>query len=68
MLILQTTANEHAKKLYDKLMANYSKMIRPVSNSSSSLTIRLGLKLAQLIGVVSCTPHYHQSCLTLRLF
>ena len=45
-------SNEDAKRLYKNLMSNYNKLIRPVSNSSESLTVKLGLKLSQLIGVV----------------
>ena len=47
--------NNDAKRLYDDLMMNggYNKLIRPVSNSSEVLTVKLGLKLAQLIDVVS---------------
>lgn len=48
-----TRSNDHAKRLYNNLMSNYQRMIRPVKNSSDILTIKLGLKLSQLIGIVS---------------
>ena len=47
--------NNDAKRLYDDLLRNggYNRLIRPVSNSSEVLKVKLGLKLAQLIDVVS---------------
>ena len=45
-------ANPHAKKLYDDLLSNYNRLIRPVSNNTEKLTVKLGLKLSQLIDVV----------------
>ena len=50
---MSTTANPHAKRLYDDLLANYNRLIRPVSNNTDKLTVKLGLKLSQLIDVVS---------------
>lgn len=46
-------ANPHAKRLYDDLLANYNRLIRPVSNVTDTLLVKLGLKLSQLIDVVS---------------
>ncbi|KAJ6217019.1 hypothetical protein RDWZM_008176 [Blomia tropicalis] len=40
-----------AKRLYDDLMSGYNKLILPVSNNSDRLTVKLGLKLTQLIDV-----------------
>ena len=44
-----------AKRLYDdKLKKNdYSKLIRPVGNTTDSLTVRVGLRLTSIIDVVS---------------
>ena len=47
--------NPHAKRLYDDLLNNYNRLIRPVSNNTEKLTVKLGLKLSQLIDVVSQT-------------
>ena len=47
-----TAGNEDAKRLHNHLMDNYNRLVRPVSNSSERLTVKLGLKLSQLIGVV----------------
>ncbi|KAG8188793.1 hypothetical protein JTE90_009186 [Oedothorax gibbosus] len=44
-------ANPDAKRLYDDLMSSYNRLIRPVSNNSDTLTVKMGLKLSQLIDV-----------------
>lgn len=44
-------ANPDAKRLYDDLLSNYNRLIRPVVNNSETLTVYLGLKLSQLIEV-----------------
>lgn len=46
-------ANEDAKRLYDDLLSNYNRWIRPVGNNSDRLTVKMGLRLSQLIDVVS---------------
>ena len=46
-------ANPDAKRLYDDLLSDYNKLIRPVGNNSDKLRVKLGLKLSQLIDVVS---------------
>lgn len=48
-------ANPEAKRLYDDLLSNYNRLIRPVGNNSDKLTVKMGLRLAQLIDVVSHT-------------
>ena len=44
--------NPDAKRLYDDLLSNYNKLVRPVVNNSEAVTVRLKLKLSQLIDVV----------------
>lgn len=44
-------ANPDAKRLYDDLLSNYNRLIRPVVNNSETLTVWLGLKLSQLMEV-----------------
>ncbi|XP_063223428.1 acetylcholine receptor subunit alpha-like 1 [Bacillus rossius redtenbacheri] len=44
-------ANPDAKRLYEDLLSNYNRLIRPVGNNSDRLTVKMGLKLAQLIDV-----------------
>ncbi|CAB4067771.1 CHRNN [Lepeophtheirus salmonis] len=43
--------NPDAKRLYDDLLSNYNKLVRPVVNVSEAVTVRLKLKLSQLIDV-----------------
>ena len=45
--------NPDAKRLYDDLLSNYNKLVRPVQNVTDAVTVRLKLKLSQLIDVVS---------------
>lgn len=44
--------NPDAKRLYDDLLSNYNKLVRPVVNVSEAVMVRLKLKLSQLIDVV----------------
>lgn len=46
-----TVANPDAKRLYDDLLSNYNKLVRPVVNVSDALTVKIKLKLSQLIDV-----------------
>lgn len=48
---LSFEANPDTKRLYDDLLSNYNRLIRPVVNNSETLTVWLGLKLSQLIEV-----------------
>ena len=53
LFLAATSANFYSKKLYDDLLKSgrYNKLIRPVGNNSDRLTVKLGLKLSQLIDV-----------------
>ncbi|ENN80806.1 hypothetical protein D910_04899 [Dendroctonus ponderosae] len=44
-------ANPDAKRLYDDLLSNYNKLVRPVANVSDALSVKIKLKLSQLIDV-----------------
>ena len=46
------SGNPDAKRLYDDLLSNYNKLVRPVSNVTEAVTVYLKLKLSQLIAVV----------------
>ena len=46
------TGNPDAKRLYDDLLSNYNRLIRPVSNNTDTVLVRLGLRLSQLIDLV----------------
>lgn len=52
-LVTDVRANPDAKRLYDDLLSHYNRLIRPVSNNSEVVTVRLGLHLSQLIDLVS---------------
>lgn len=52
-LSIVCSANPDAKRLYDDLLSNYNKLVRPVVNVTDALTVRIKLKLSQLIDVVS---------------
>nr|XP_045626488.1 acetylcholine receptor subunit alpha-like isoform X3 [Procambarus clarkii] len=43
--------NPDAKRLYDDLLSNYNKLVRPVVNVTDVLTVMIKLKLSQLIDV-----------------
>lgn len=53
--IAAVSANADAKRLFNDLLdpLRYNAVIRPVSNVSDKLTVKLGLRLTQLIDVVS---------------
>ena len=50
--------NPDAKRLYDDLLSNYNKLVRPVQNTTDPLTVRIKLKLSQLIDVVSIKQYF----------
>ena len=52
-LNLGSCGNPDAKRLYDDLLSNYNKLVRPVVNVTDAVTVKLKLKLSQLIDVVS---------------
>ena len=47
-----------AERLYEDLIHGYNPYIRPVANNSDRLTLKLGLKLSELIDVVSIFIHH----------
>jgi len=50
LLLFQTGwANPDAKRLYDDLLSNYNRLIRPVVNHTETVTVKLGLRLSQLV-------------------
>lgn len=50
--------NPDAKRLYDDLLSNYNKLVRPVVNTTDVLKVCIKLKLSQLIDVVSIKSRY----------
>ena len=55
LAVPEAGGNPDAKRLYEDLLIDngYNKLIRPVGNNSDKLTVKLGLRLSQLIDVVS---------------
>lgn len=53
MFVSGCSGNPDAKRLYDDLLSNYNKLVRPVVNVTDALTVKIKLKLSQLIDVVS---------------
>ncbi|XP_075971202.1 acetylcholine receptor subunit alpha-like [Anticarsia gemmatalis] len=51
LALASCAGNPDAKRLYDDLLSNYNKLVRPVLNVSDALTVRIKLKLSQLIDV-----------------
>ena len=46
--------NTDAKRLYDDLITGYNRLVRPVGNNTDKLTVYMGLKLTQILDVVTC--------------
>ena len=44
--------NPDAKRLYDEILSGYNKLVRPVKNVTDPVTVKVKLKLSQLIDVV----------------
>ncbi len=45
-------ANPDAKRLYDDLLSNYNRLIRPVHNHTEKVMVKLGMRLSQLVDLV----------------
>jgi hypothetical protein len=52
-LTIGVRGNPDAKRLYDDLLSNYNRLIRPVMNNTDTILVKLGLRLSQLIDLVS---------------
>ena len=53
LLLPLAAGNPDAKRLYDDLLSNYNRLIRPVANNTDKITVKMGLKLSQLVDLVS---------------
>ncbi|XP_049842329.1 uncharacterized protein LOC126293256 [Schistocerca gregaria] len=60
----RAAGNPDAKRLYDDLLSNYNKLVRPVVNVSDALTVKIKLKLSQLIDVGQSPPQQQSPQLT----
>ena len=62
-LLALCQASPDAKRLYDDLLGEkggYNKLIRPVGNTSDRLVVKIGLRLSQIIDVVSAPLADHR--------
>lgn len=50
--------NPDAKRLYDDLLSNYNRLIRPVDKNNNTVLVKLGLRLSQLIDLVSTLTYF----------
>lgn len=53
VVVREIAGNPDAKRLYDDLLSNYNRLIRPVSNNTQTVLVKLGLRLSQLIDLVT---------------
>lgn len=53
LFLLFCSGNKDANRLFEDLLADYNKLVRPVDNNSETLIVRFKLKLSQLLDVVS---------------
>ena len=53
LMVALVQPNPDAKRLYDDLLSNYNRLIRPVANNTDKITVKMGLKLSQLVDLVS---------------
>ena len=51
--LVGVSANPDAKRLYDDLLSNYNRLIRPVINHTEKVTVKLGVSLSQIVELVS---------------
>ena len=69
ILVVLSEANDNAKRLYDDLLlrSGYNKLIRPVGNNTDKLVVKLGIRLSQLIDIVSCLQNQHIICIFAKI-
>lgn len=53
LFVYYVDGNPDAKRLYDDLLSNYNRLIRPVDKNNNTVLVKLGLRLSQLIDLVS---------------
>ena len=56
--LVGVSANPDAKRLYDDLLSNYNRLIRPVINHTEKVTVKLGVSLSQIVELVSKNLFY----------
>lgn len=51
-------ANKDAARLFEDLLADYNKLVRPVENNTATLIVKFKLKLSQLLDVVDSFTYF----------
>ena len=52
-LLKSIHGNPDANRLFEDLLSDYNKLVRPVNNNSETLAVKFKLKLSQLLDVVN---------------
>lgn len=50
----ETGSTVHANRLFEDLLSDYNKLVRPVADNNETMEVFFKLKLSQLIDVVNC--------------
>ena len=51
--------DEHSKQLYDHLLNDYNKLIRPTQSNEQVVTVKIDLKLSSIIEIVIASKHIY---------
>ena len=51
LCVCSVGGNSDAKRLFDDMMSNYNRLIRPVRNHSEKVMVKLGVRLTQIIEI-----------------
>ena len=57
----EVEGNPDAKRLYDDLLSSYNRLIRPVQNNTDKITVKMRLRLSQLIELVSILIYHMEA-------
>ncbi|KRZ62671.1 Acetylcholine receptor subunit alpha-type unc-63, partial [Trichinella nativa] len=50
--VVRCSRSEHARRLFQDILTGYNKLLRPVQNTSDAVTVKVKLRLSQLLDVV----------------
>ncbi|XP_003373948.1 acetylcholine receptor subunit alpha-type unc-63 [Trichinella spiralis] len=50
--VVTCSRSEHARRLFQDILTGYNKLLRPVQNTSDAVTVKVKLRLSQLLDVV----------------
>ncbi|KAL1243937.1 Acetylcholine receptor subunit alpha-like [Trichinella spiralis] len=49
--VVTCSRSEHARRLFQDILTGYNKLLRPVQNTSDAVTVKVKLRLSQLLDV-----------------